>query len=138
VLQRVKPFIQNIHHFRDEGMRNTEPPFDHVVIFDEAQRAWDLAKTADFMRRRKKIASFDHSESEFLVSYLDRHSDWAVIVCLVGGGQEIHTGEAGIAAWLDSVRRKFADWRVYLPEQLLDSEYAADAAVRAFADDSRL
>jgi len=138
VLQRVKPFIQNIHHFRDEGIRNSDPPFDHVVIFDEAQRAWDLAKTADFMKRRKKIPSFDQSESEFLVSYLDRHSDWAVIVCLVGGGQEIHTGEAGIAAWLDAVRAKFADWRVYLPAQLLGSEYAAEEAIRAFAEDPRL
>jgi hypothetical protein len=138
VLQRVKPFIQNIHHFRDEGIRNPDPPFDHVVIFDEAQRAWDLAKTADFMKRRKRIAGFDQSESEFLVSYLDRHSDWAVIVCLVGGGQEIHTGEAGISAWLDAVRDKFAGWRVYLPQQLLGSEYAADQAVRAFEDDPRL
>ena len=138
VLQRVKPFIQNIHHFRDEGIRNPDSPFDHVVIFDEAQRAWDLAKTADFMKRRKKIASFDQSESEFLVSYLDRHDDWAVIVCLVGGGQEIHTGEAGIAAWLDAVRTKFAQWRVYLPAQLLGSEYAADQAIRAFAENERL
>ena len=50
------------------------------------------------------MPDFDQSEPEFLISYLDRHDDWAVIVCLVGGGQEIHTGEAGIAEWLDAVR----------------------------------
>ena len=103
IRQRVKPFIQNVHHFRDEGVRTTNAPYDHVVIFDEAQRAWTQAKTSDFMRRRKKLANFDRSEPEFLISYLDRHETWAVIVCLVGGGQEIHAGEAGIGEWLDAV-----------------------------------
>jgi hypothetical protein len=65
VRQRVKPFIQNIHHFRDEGVRTRNAPYDHVVIFDEAQRAWTRAKTADFMRRRKKIAIFNRSEPEY-------------------------------------------------------------------------
>jgi hypothetical protein len=65
VRQRVKPFIQNVHHFRDEGVRTTNAPYDHVVIFDEAQRAWTQAKTTDFMKRRKKIAQFDRSEPEF-------------------------------------------------------------------------
>ena len=78
-----------------------------MVIFDEAQRAWNLKKTADFMKRRKGHADFNQSESEFLISYLDRHDTWAVIVCLVGGGQEIHTGEAGIAAWLEAIGRAF-------------------------------
>ena len=101
VRQRVKPFIQNVHHFRDEGVRTTSAPYDHVVIFDEAQRAWTQVKTADFMKRRKKIANFNRSEPEFLISYLDRHDTWAVVICLVGGGQEIHTGEAGIGEWFD-------------------------------------
>jgi hypothetical protein len=101
----VKPFIQNLHHFRDEGIRNAaDAPVDHVVIFDEAQRARNAEKTSDFMKRRKKLSGFTQSESEVLISYMDRHDDWAVIVCLVGGGQEIHTGEAGIGAWLDAVR----------------------------------
>ena len=125
VRQRVKPFIQNVHHFRDEGVRSTSAPYDHVVIFDEAQRAWDRAKTADFMRRRKKIPDFVHSEPEFLVSYLDRHPDWAVVICLVGGGQEIHTGEAGIAEWLEAVRARFTHWQVFVSPTLTDSEYAA-------------
>lgn len=129
VRQRVKPFIQNVHHFRDEGVRTTSAPYDHVVIFDEAQRAWTQAKTSDFMRRRKKIANFSRSEPEFLISYLDRHETWAVVVCLVGGGQEIHTGEAGIGEWFEAVRAAFPHWRVYVSPNLTDSEYAAQLAL---------
>jgi schlafen family protein len=129
----VKPFIQNIHHFRDEGVRTTNAPYDHVVIFDEAQRAWTRAKTADFMRRRKKIATFNRSEPEFLISYLDRHDTWAVVVCLVGGGQEIHTGEAGIGEWLEAIRLGFPQWRVYVSPNLTDSEYAAETALERIA-----
>ena len=103
-----------MHHFRDEGIRTDAAPFDHVVIFDEAQRAWDHDKTADFMKRRKGIADFEFSEPAFLISYLHRHPDWAAVICLVGGGQEIHTGEAGIAAWLDAIRESFPEWRLCL------------------------
>jgi Schlafen group 3, DNA/RNA helicase domain len=129
VRQRVKPFIQNVHHFRDEGIRSSSAPYDHVVIFDEAQRAWTQAKTSDFMRRRKKIANFNRSEPEFLISYLDRHEAWAVVVCLVGGGQEIHTGEAGIGEWFEAVRTAFPHWRVYVSPNLTDSEYVAQHAL---------
>jgi len=132
VAQEVKAFIQNVHHFRDEGLRDAaRPPVDHVVIFDEAQRAWDLRKTADFMKRRKKRPGFSQSEPEFLLSVMDRHADWAVVICLVGGGQEIHTGEAGIAEWLAAVRTAFPGWRVHASPRLADSEYAALAALDA-------
>jgi Uncharacterized conserved protein (DUF2075) len=100
VANPVKAFIQNVHHFRDEALRDPAPPTDHVVIFDEAQRAWNAHKTASFMKRRKNQPDFKHSEPAFLLSYLDRHRDWAAVICLVGGGQEIHTGEAGIGEWL--------------------------------------
>jgi hypothetical protein len=129
VAQEVKAFIQNVHHFRDAGLNNVEPPSDHVVIFDEAQRAWDRAMTADFMRRKKGLPDFDQSEPEFLLSCLDRHGDWAVVVCLVGGGQEINRGEAGIAAWLEAVRDRFPEWRVYISPELTDAEYAAGHAI---------
>lgn len=126
----VKSFIQNVHHFRDAALVDPHaPPVDHVAIFDEAQRAWNLAKTADFMKRRKGQAGFQFSEPAFLISYLDRHSDWAVIVCLVGGGQEIHTGEAGISEWLLSVNRQYPHWDLYISSQLIDSEYAAGQAL---------
>jgi hypothetical protein len=144
VRQPVKAFIQNVHHFRDEGVRRPDPPYDHVVIFDEAQRAWNREKTADFMKRRKKIANFNLSEPEFLISYLDRHPDWAVVICLVGGGQEIHTGEAGIGEWLDALHLRFPNWHVYISPNLAESEYAAGTSLHAlcnqdtFAADAKL
>jgi Schlafen group 3, DNA/RNA helicase domain len=140
----IKAFIQNVHHFRDEGMRRPDPPYDHVVIFDEAQRAWNRDKTADFMKRRKRVPNFNSSEPEFLISYLDRHPDWAVVICLVGGGQEIHTGEAGIGEWLEALRLRFPHWLAYVSPNLAESEYAAGTSVKAlgaqnnFTFDARL
>lgn len=127
----VKAFIQNIHHFRDEAFIDLGPPDDHVVIFDEAQRAWNQKKAANFMKQRKNKPDFKYSEPAFLISYMDRHTDWAVIVCLVGGGQEIHTGEAGIGEWLNAVNQFFPEWHTYISAQLTDSEYAAGTAVNA-------
>lgn len=125
----MKTFIQNVHNFRDEALIDLDAPPENVVIFDEAQRAWDLKKTADFMKRRKKMSGFSKSEPEFLISCMDRHQEWAVIVCLVGAGQEIHTGEAGIGSWLDAVMSKFPAWHMYISERLTDFEYAAGKAL---------
>lgn len=121
----VNAFIQNVHHFRDAYLEDGRPPSDHIAVFDEAQRAWDHHKTADFMRRKRGISDFHMSESEFLISCLDRQNDWAVIVCLVGGGQEINTGEAGISEWLKAIRRSFPHWRVFISPHLSDDEYGA-------------
>lgn len=126
---QVKAFIQNVHHFRDEGLRNPKPPAEHVAIFDEAQRAWTLKMTSNFMTRKKGIPGFNQSEPEFLISCLDRHPDWATVVCLVGGGQEINTGEAGIGEWLDSLERSFPHWKIYVSDRLIDSEYGAGEIV---------
>jgi len=124
--RNVKSFIQNVHNFRDECLIDpNQPPFEHVALFDEAQRAWNKQQTANFMIRRKKTPNFDMSEPEFLISCLDRHLDWAVIVCLVGGGQEINTGEAGITEWIESLNRSYPDWHIYISSQLSDSEYGA-------------
>ncbi len=125
----VKAFIQNVHHFRDEALADPGPPDEHVAIFDEAQRAWNLRQTANFMRRKKNHPGFSQSEPEFLISCMDRRADWAVIVCLVGGGQEINIGEAGIDAWLDAVQTKFPDWHMHISSKLTDSEYAAGKAI---------
>lgn len=124
-MSEVKAFIQNIHHFRDECLIDQEPPIEHVALFDEAQRAWNLQQTSNFMSRKKNTPNFNQSEPEFLISCLDRHRDWAVVVCLVGGGQEINTGEAGISEWVDSLNRSFPGWHIYLSSRLTDSEYAA-------------
>ena len=122
----VKLFIQNVHNFRDECLVDSrKPPIEHVALFDEAQRAWNLKMTSDFMRKKRQRPNFNQSEPEFLISCLDRHTDWAVIVCLVGGGQEIHTGEAGISEWIESLNRSFPDWHIYISSRLTDSEYGA-------------
>src|ERR1051326_3825110 len=129
VLSEVKAFVQNVHHFRDECIIDEGPPIEHVALFDEAQRAWTLEQTASFMRRKKNHPNFNQSEPEFLISCLDRHNDWAVVVCLVGGGQEINTGEAGISEWINALNRSFPNWRVYISSRLSDSEYSAGHAL---------
>ena len=121
----VKAFIQIIHHYRDAYLVDPTAPFDHVAIFDEAQRAWNKEQTVNFMRRKKNQPDFAYSEPEYLVSCLDRHKDWAVIVCLVGGGQEINTGEAGISEWLYAIKNSFPHWEVQISPNLTDSEYNA-------------
>ena len=121
-LQKAKAFIQNIHHFRDEAL-NGDPPNEKVVVFDEAQRAWNKNQTISFMQRKKGIASFDMSEPEFLISTMDRHQKWAVIICLIGGGQEINTGEAGLPEWFRAIRENYRNWNVYLSNEITDSEY---------------
>ena len=76
-----------------------------------------------FMATKKGFSPFPYSEPEFLISTMDRHQDWAVVICLVGGGQEINTGEAGLPEWFDSLRRAFPNWDVYITPQLNDDEY---------------
>lgn len=125
-MSEVKMFVQNVHHFRDDCLIDPKSaPIEHVALFDEAQRAWNREQTSNFMRRKKGISNFNQSEPEFLISCLDRHVDWAVIVCLVGGGQEINTGEAGITEWIESLNRSFPDWHIYISSKLSDSEYGA-------------
>jgi hypothetical protein len=126
----VKAFIQIVHHFRDEGLKDGNPPIEHVALFDEAQRAWTLEQTAKFMREKKGKPDFQMSEPEFLISCLNRHPDWAVVVCLVGGGQEINTGEAGISEWIEALERSFPDWKIYISNRLIDSEYNAEEILK--------
>ncbi len=121
----VKAFVQNVHHYRDDCLVDETPPADHVALFDEAQRAWDVQQTSSFMRRKKNRPDFNQSEPEFLISCIDRHDDWGVIVCLVGGGQEINTGEAGISEWVEALNRSFPDWHIHISDRLTDSEYDA-------------
>lgn len=120
--REVKRFIQNIHHFRDDNLNNTEAPFERVVIFDESQRAWDQKKLRTKMK--EKGHHIEMSEPDLLISEMDRHEDWCVIVCLVGGGQEINLGEAGISTWIESMDTKYTDWKVYLSDQIKNPEYS--------------
>lgn len=125
----VSAFIQNVHHFRDDCLADAKPPLEHVVLFDEAQRAWTLDQTSSFMARKKNLPNFNQSEPEFLISCIDRHQDWGVVICLVGGGQEINTGEAGISEWLNAIIERFRDWEIHLSPNLTESEYRCAAAL---------
>lgn len=120
---KAKAFIQIIHHFRDDALSTDQAPIEKVSIFDEAQRAWTAKKLSNFMAVKKGSPNFQQSEPEFLIRIMDRHTDWAVIICLVGGGQEINQGEAGLIEWFNSLRHDFPNWDVYVSDQITDSEY---------------
>lgn len=122
-LRSTSAFIQIIHKYRDSFVGNHNIPPERVAIFDEAQRAWTHEMIEKFMATKKGVSPFPYSEPEFLISTMDRHQDWAVVICLVGGGQEINTGEAGLPEWFDALRRAFPDWDVYITPQLNDDEY---------------
>lgn len=126
--RHARAFIQNVHHFRDEYVRSPAAPIEKVAIFDEAQRAWSREQTARFMRERRGIADFSMSEPEFLLSVMDRHRDRCVVVCLVGGGQEINTGEVGLGGWFSALSSRHEHWDVYVSDQLTESEFAVAEA----------
>jgi len=121
--RRTSAFIQNIHHFRDEYVGSRNSPVERVVVFDEAQRAWNKEQASRFMREKRDHSEFDMSEPEFLMSVMDRHQDWCVVICLIGSGQEINTGEAGLNEWLSAIDRRYRDWRVYLSDKLTQADY---------------
>lgn len=123
-LQKASTFVQNIHHFRDESLRTSQPPAEKVVVFDEAQRAWTLEQASRFMREKRETANFEMSEPQFLLSVMDRHDDWCLVVCLIGGGQEINTGEAGLSEWFKALGHHFPHWRVAYSDRLQTSDYS--------------
>lgn len=119
--RRAAAFIQNIHHFRDDALVTKDAPVEKVVVFDEAQRAWNAEQTSKFMQQKKGQLGFSMSEPEFLLSVMDRYQDWCAIICLVGNGQEINTGEAGIEEWLRALERRFPHWQAHIPSELVHS-----------------
>ncbi len=82
-----------------------------------------------------KVPNFPMSEASFLIWSLDQREDWATIVCLVDGGQEINTGEAGISEWIKSLNETFTHWKVYISPKLTEAEYAEENAVHWFLED---
>ena len=152
-VREVREFIQMIHRYRDNMLAKIKNPVEngiveidpekaikqeqtgygeveHVAIFDEAQRSWTHKRIANYLKRggtygnKLKVPNFPMSEAEFLIWSLDQREDWAVIICLVGGGQEINDGEAGIGEWITAINSKFKHWHVYLSRQLTQPEYA--------------
>jgi hypothetical protein len=120
----VSAFIQNIHHFRDHYLDSDKAPDDHVVAFDEAQRAWNQQKLAAKLREKYGKRDFAQSEPELLLSILDRHDDWCAVICLIGGGQEINDGEAGLSEWFMALARHYPGWRVFTSDHLVHSDYS--------------
>ncbi|MFY0640226.1 MAG: DUF2075 domain-containing protein [Bermanella sp.] len=124
--RKSSQFIQNIHHFRDSSIEDKLAPVEKVVIFDEAQRAWDQQQTSKFMQSKRGLKDFNQSEPDFLISVMDRHDDWCVVIALVGGGQEINTGEAGISEWFKSIESNFSHWDCYCSTELASDEYVTN------------
>ena len=151
--REVSKSIQMIHRYRDNMLAKIKNPVEngvleidpekavkmetagygeveHVAIFDEAQRSWTHKRLADYLKRggtygnKLKVPNFPVSEAAFLIWSLDQREDWATIICLVGGGQEINTGEAGISEWIQAVNESFPHWKVYISPKLTDAEYA--------------
>ena len=151
--REVGKFIQIIHRYRDNMLAKIKNPVEngvleidpekavklaesgygeveHVAIFDEAQRSWTHKRLADYLKRggtygnKLKVPNFPMSEAAFLIWSLDQREDWATIICLVGGGQEINTGEAGISEWINAINEKFPHWNVYISSKLTEAEYA--------------
>lgn len=134
--RRANAFIQNIHHFRDEYVGTTEPPTDRIVVFDEAQRAWTRDQLSSFMRRKKGRPDFDQSEPQFLVDVMNRH-ETCTIVCLIGGGQEINRGEAGLEEWLNALRSNFPDWSIHYSNLIVeDSNYLNNQELKSWLIDN--
>ncbi len=130
-LKATKAFIQNIHHFRDEYLENSQAPTEKVVVFDEAQRAWNQHQTCKFMRQKRGRPDFNKSEPKFLIEVMNRHQDWCVIVCLIGGGQEINTGEAGLVAWMQALKSPDIDWQVHYSNLIVNQDnYLQDTAIK--------
>ena len=136
--REVSSFVQNIHHFRDEALKDPKAPPEHIVIFDEAQRAWNQHQASKFMQAKRGQADFNKSEPEFLIEVMDRHEDWSVVICLVGGGQEINTGEAGLSEWMRALEGRFTEWNVHLSNRLLDPHYGLAENALALKADTRI
>lgn len=151
--REVGKFIQIIHLYRDNMLKKIKNPVEngkleidpekavkqelagygeveHVAIFDEAQRSWTHERLANYLKRggtygnKLKVPNFPMSEAAFLIWSLDQREDWATIICLVGGGQEINTGEAGISEWIKALNNTFTHWKIYISPKLTEPEYA--------------
>lgn len=146
--REVKTFIQMIHHYRDQYLEGVDItpedikpipgytdkayiPAEHVAIFDEAQRAWTKEELQRFMREKKNIQNFPYSEPEYLISCMDRQRDWGVVVCLVGNGQSINKGEAGLKEWIESILRRYRSWDVYISQAILESGELSQEQIKA-------
>jgi hypothetical protein len=119
-VRKLESVIQLIHRFVADSSANDEPPAHRIVIFDEAQRAWSQERYSEVYERQM-------SEPEALLDIMSRHRDWAVVIALVGGGQEIHKGEAGLSAW-GTALLKASHWQLWTSSVALDGGSAVAGA----------
>lgn len=135
---KANTFIQNIHHFRDDNLISERAPIEKVVVFDEAQRAWTKEQVSKFMKTKKGIPNFNMSEPEFLIDVINRHEDWCTIVCLIGGGQEINTGEAGLEEWINSLKNNYSGWNIHYSNLILENNnYLKTENIKEWLFDNR-
>jgi hypothetical protein len=128
---KANAFIQNIHHFRDDNIISNQAPDEKVVIFDEAQRAWTRKKASSFMKTKGR--EFEMSEPEFLIDVMNRHTSHCTIICLIGGGQEINTGEAGLSEWVMALKNVYQNWDIYYSNLITDdNDYLANEELRSW------
>ena len=125
-LRKSRLFVQIIHRWRDEYLVDTSAPEGRIVVFDEAQRAWTREQTSSFMRNKKGQVGFSMSEPEYLLSVMARHQGWCAVICLIGGGQEINKGEAGIDEWLKAANASETDWKLHVSDRLSENDYFAE------------
>lgn len=120
--REVKPTIQNVHHFRNDYLQTQDAPDERVAVFDEAQRAWNLHQTTKFVKERNpNLTDFSMSEPQCLIDYMNRIDGWCSIICLVGGGQEINTGEAGLNEWVNTIKNNYPEWNIYYSSLVANS-----------------
>lgn len=136
--RKTSSFIQVIHRYRDAYVGNSNIPAEHIAIFDEAQRSWTKDMIEKFMLTKKGISEFPYSESEFLIGTMNRHKDWAVIICLVGGGQEIYNGEAGLPEWFEALRKSYPNWSIYTSSHLDNPDYLMGKHWKSMVDGLRV
>lgn len=137
VATKTHAFIQNIHHFRDDNLIIDSAPTEKVIIYDEAQRAWAKEQVSSFMKQKKGIENFNMSEPEYLINLMDKHQDWCTIICLIGGGQEINTGEAGVSEWLKALKINHGHWDIYYSNLFLtDENYLSDEGLKNWISDN--
>ena len=126
---QVRTFVQNIHHFVKDNLERegSQPSYELAIVFDEAQRAWNAEQNCK--KYKKRSSAWHISEPEMVLRIMDRHPKWAVVIALVGGGQEIHDGEAGLAEWGKALS-KYQHWQVLAsPEALKGGETVGGAAL---------
>lgn len=124
---KVRTFVQNIHHFVKDNLErpDSQRPYEYAIVFDEAQRAWNSEQNRKKYKKRSPI--WHISEPEMVLKIMDRHADWAAVIALVGGGQEIHDGEAGLGEWGRALS-KYPHWQVLVsPEALRGGESVGGA-----------